>query len=123
MSESIPEHIRRFLLTSIDSVPHLEATLLVLNSSAEWTPAGIAQRLFIPEKRAVEILSDLCTAGFVAKTGDTFRFDPVSPKLRELLEELNQIYPRHLVQISSLLHTKTDKQAQTFGDAFKFRKE
>lgn len=123
MTEQVPEHIQRFVLTSIDSVPHLEAVLLLLNSAAEWSVAGVAQRLFVSEKKAADILADLCITGFISKKDGAFRFDPASPKLRETLEELNKLYPRHLVEISRLLHTKMDKQAQTFGDAFKWRKE
>lgn len=122
VNESIPPHIQRFILTSIDSVPHLEAILLLRNLDTEWTASGIAQRLFISEKKAGEILDDLCTAGFAGKKdGNAYHYDPQSPGLRETLDELNQVYPRHVVEISRFIHSKTDQQAKTFGDAFKWR--
>ncbi len=124
MNDLVPTEIQRFILTSIDSVPHLEAILLLRDSNAPWTAAGMAQSLFIPEKKASEVLADLCKAGFAHQDDDgTFRYHPISPKLRETLDELSQIYPRHLVQISHLIHAKIDRQAQSFGDAFKWKKE
>ncbi len=124
MTDAIPLHIQRFILTSIDSVPHLEAILLLCTSVAEWTAAHLAQRLFITEKKAGDVLSDLCAAGFASKSDtDLFRYDPASPDLREMVDELDEIYPRQLVQVSRFIHMKTYKQAQAFGDAFKWRKE
>ncbi len=87
-------------------------------------PATIAERLFISEKRAGEVLADLCRAGFACKQDDgAYRYQPVSPEARQIIDELDQIYPRRLVEITQLIHAKIDKQAQTFGDAFKWRKE
>lgn len=105
-------------------MPHLEAILLLCSTGTEWTATDLAERLFIAEKKGGEILSDLYTAGFVVKKGENaFYYDPPSPVLRETLGELSQLYPRHVVQISHFIHMKVDKQARTFGDAFKWRKE
>lgn len=124
MSDQVPVHIQRFILTSIESVPHLEAILLLRSSPSDWPVGYIAQRLFIPEKRAIEILENLCRAGFVSRTAeDLFVYNPTSDQMREAVEELNRIYPRNVVAISKFIHAKTDKQAQSFGDAFRFRKD
>jgi hypothetical protein len=124
VSEAIPAHIQRFILTSIDSVPHLEAILLLRNSPVPCTAAGVARTLYISETRAGEILAELCNAGFALRgEGDAYRYEPVSPELRGTLDELSEIYPRQIVRVSQLIHAKIDKQAQTFGDAFKWKKE
>jgi hypothetical protein len=67
--EPIPEDVRRFILTSITSVPYLEAMLLLRNEPARsWDHGSVAQRLYISEKAAAEPLSDLCAAGFLVVT-------------------------------------------------------
>lgn len=46
--EPIPEDVRRFILTSIISVPYLEALLLLRNAPNQWwESATVAQRLYI----------------------------------------------------------------------------
>jgi hypothetical protein len=49
----MPEDVRRFILSSVGSVPYLEA-LLLLRSAPEvsWGARQVAQRLYIGEKLA-----------------------------------------------------------------------
>ena len=125
-NEPIPSAIARFIITSIDSVPHLEALLLFrLGTEAEWDAKIMAQRLYIAEKRATEILEDLYSAGFVARQGNaphSYRYEPTSVELKEMIESLADIYAKNLLEVTHLIHSKIDKQAREFGDAFKWRK-
>lgn len=127
MSSSGPlsPRIKRFILTSIDSVPHLEAVLLLRgNVNADWDVKAISQRLFIGEKRAAKILDDLVRAGFVTlKANALYSFEPASDKLRELVGELSALYSTNLIEITNLIHSNTSKQAQKFGDAFRWNDE
>ena len=65
MRAPIPDDLRRFILTSIPSVPYLEAVLL-LHGDAHvlWDAPELAQRLYIPQTRASELLGQLAEAGF-----------------------------------------------------------
>lgn len=123
----LPLDINRFIATSIDSVPHLEAILLLrYDPSAEWTSRMMAERLFLADKRAEEILLDLAAAGFCTITQEeplTFRYSPISKKLRQMVDLLPAAYAQHMVEIHNLIHSKINKQAQQFGDAFKFKKD
>ncbi|MCR4338001.1 MAG: hypothetical protein NUV91_09385 [Candidatus Omnitrophica bacterium] len=124
--EPIPEDIKRFILRSIDSVPHLEAILLLrYDPKIEWDGTTMAQRLYISEKKATELLTDLCAAGFASKEKDGFMYfyNPISSELKELINRLAEIYTKNLIEVTNLIHSKTNKQAQTFGDAFKWQKE
>jgi hypothetical protein len=80
--EPIPEDVRRFILTSITSVPYLEAMLLLRNEPAQsWDRRSVAQRLYISEKAAAELLADLCAAGFLVVTEhetSMYRYHPRS---------------------------------------------
>lgn len=122
----IPEDIRRFVLTSIASVPHLEA-LLLLRAEPErsWDVLQVAQRLYISERIAAGLLDDLCRSGMISRAEgaqQAYRYAPTSDSLRATIDALAELYARHLVDITNLIHSKLDRKAQQFADAFLWRK-
>jgi hypothetical protein len=127
MSQPIPEHIQRFILSSIDSVAYLEAVLLLrYDPHRGWDPQSMAQGLYVSEKKAEELLTNLCSAGFaVLKEGSDclYFYSPVSAELKETINQLNEIYSKNLIEVTNLIHSKTGRQAQQFGDAFKWQDE
>jgi len=95
----IPEDVRRFVLTSIPSVPFLEALLLLrADPDQQWESAMLASRLYIRERVASELLANLCTAGIArpcdAPATHCYRYDPVDPALRERIDRLADLYAR-----------------------------
>ncbi len=118
----IAEHIRRFILTSINSVPHWEAVLLLrYDQEMVWDAETIAQTLYISEKKANTILDDLCASHFIVKKNTHFyHYKPSSLELKNTIDQLADIYAKNLIEVTNLIHSKTDKQAQQFGDAFKW---
>lgn len=127
--QAIPEDIRRFVLTSIPSVPHLEALLLLRGTPVPWSTAALAERLYLGEKLATGLLDDLCNSGMaVATTGTdqapaSYCYHPASDLLRATIDSLAEFYARHLVEVTHLIHSKHDRKAQQFADAFKWRKD
>jgi len=122
---TIPEDVRRFLLLSIPSVPHLEAMLLLRSApNYAWPAPGAAVRLYIPEKIAAEVLEDLRSAGILAAGEDpgTYRYAP-APELAGIVDRVAEAYARDLVGVSDLIHSRTGRKAQVFADAFKIRKD
>lgn len=141
---SIPEDIRRFVLTSIPSVPFLEALLLMRADPLQaWHRDSLARRLYVREKTAENLLADLCTAGMVARCAapedgnappsllqpsappspQHFRYAPEPDFLRERIDRLADLYSTHLVEVTHLIHSSLDRKAQQFADAFKWRKD
>jgi hypothetical protein len=123
---TIPEELRRFVLTSIPSVPFLEALLLLRgNPGLDWQTDTLARRLYIRERMAQGLLEDLCTAGMAArcKTPDCYRYQPTSDTLSDRIDLLADLYAKHLVEVTMLIHSSLDRKAQQFADAFKWRKE
>lgn len=124
---TIPEDVRRFLLVSIGSVPHLEAILMLrAQPGSPWTAQSVAARLYIPEKAAADILVELHEAGILARSDSTpaeFGYQPASEDLRRIIDATAAAYARDLVGVSDLIHSKTGRKAQAFADAFKIRKE
>lgn len=124
----IPEDIRRFVLTSIASVPHLEALLLLRAHEGEfWRDARLAQRLYISEKTAHLLMTELCRSGMIVPRQQdgafSYRYQPTSASLRATIDTLAELYRRQLVDITHLIHSKLDRKAQQFADAFKWRKD
>jgi hypothetical protein len=120
----VPADIRRLILTSIPSVPYLEAVLLLrAESERAWDAQRLARRLYVPERTASELLDQLTAAGVGqrAPTGGVL----YAPRddLPGLIDRLAAAYAADLVAVTDLIHSRIDKRAQQFADAFRFRKE
>ncbi|SFD26494.1 hypothetical protein [Massilia yuzhufengensis] len=124
----IPEDLRRFVLTSIPSVPFLEALLLLrADPGQQWTGEMLASRLYTSERTAETLLNELCRSYMAspceAPNADCYCYAPASETLRERIDGLADHYARHLVDITNLIHSTLDRKAQQFADAFRLRKD
>ena len=124
----LSDDIRRFILTSVPSVPYLEAILLLrTDPDAGWDVPRLAARLYVAERQAAEVLTALAAAGIARgeEQEDTvlFRYAPATDELRERLDALAQAYSANLVGVTDLIHSRIDKRAQQFADAFRLRKD
>jgi hypothetical protein len=125
-NSSIPEDLRRFVLTSIPSVPFLEALLLMrADPDRAWRRDTLARRLYVREKTADDLLAELCTARIAVpcQDGGAYRYAPIEPGMRERIDWLADVYATHLVEVTHLIHSSLDRKAQQFADAFKWRKD
>ncbi len=124
---SIPEDLRRFVLTSIPSVPFLEALLLMRADPARhWNRDTLARRLYVRDKVAEGLLDELCRAGMAALSPGTaggYCYRPREEVLRERIDRLADLYSTRLVEVTHLIHSSLDRKAQQFADAFKWRKD
>jgi Mn-dependent DtxR family transcriptional regulator len=125
--DAIPEDLRRFILTSIISVPYLEAMLLLRSEpDKQWDAKEVAQRLYMSEKAVGELLSELCRAGVLVVGGQNtffYRYHPRSDELRRMIDRLAEVYTKNLIEITNIIHSKVDRVAQQFADAFKLGKD
>lgn len=117
--------VRRFILAYIPSVPHLEALLLMrAEASAPWNDAPLAARLYISHDVARSLLQDLAAAGLVRADADGgYAYGPVDEALDGPVAELATAYARNVVAIANLIHSLSDRKAQRFADAFRWRKD
>jgi hypothetical protein len=121
----VPADIRRYILTSVPSVPFLEAVLLLrAEPGHDWDASLLARRLYVGDRTASDLLSQLEAGGIAERTGvaEAVRYAPRG-ELRELLDRVAHAYAADLVAITDLIHSRIDKRAQQFADAFRFRKE
>jgi hypothetical protein len=125
--EPIPEELRRFILTSIPSVPFVEAMLIYRDArGAAISNELVAKRLYLAEKAAAEVIQQLREAGIVEAAGAdpiSHRFRPASEELGSMLDLLAEFYRTNLVDVTDMIHSKTARRAQQFADAFKLRKD
>lgn len=124
-ASNIPDDVRRYIVQCVPSVPYLEAiTLMSANAEATWDARLLAQRLYLDEPRAETLLHELRAAGIATADADgRWRYAPASPQLAELLARVVDIYARHLVEVSTLVHSKSNRKARLFADAFVWRKD
>jgi len=122
--EPIPEDLRRFILTSVPSVPFVEAMLVYGGAGGSPVAAEtVAARLYIAPRAAAEIVEQLIGAGIIAHAEGGHRFAPASPELAGRLQQLTQYYRSHLVDVTDLIHSRSKRAAHQFADAFKLRKD
>jgi hypothetical protein len=122
----LPDEVRRFILTSVPSVPYLEAILLMRTDRVTpWDAPLVARRLYVPEKTAADLLAQLEQGG-VARTGAEARlyhYAPASDELAQRLDDLAKAYADDLLAVTDLIHSRIDKRAHQFADAFRLRKD
>lgn len=121
----MPDDLRRFILTSVPSVPYLEAILLLQRErGTAWTAPVLARRLYLPESRAAGLLASLHAGGIVAESDiqGSYTYEPQA-ELAALLERLAHLYASNLVAVTDLIHSSVDRRAFQFADAFRLRKD
>lgn len=124
---SISDDVMRFILLSVPSVPYLEALLLLrCNAGQHWDSKQIATRLYLSDKAAQMLLAELLDGGVVINEAENplqYRYQPKSNDLAQIIDRLADIYAKNLVSVSNLIHSKSNKKAQQFADAFIWRKD
>lgn len=116
-----------FILEKIDSVPHLEALVLLWNSRpVGWTCEELASRLYLPAERTAQVLRDLLRMQLIAENpGPPPRCSYVhqSEAQDELLASLEDAWRKDLVRISSMIHSKASSSVREFARAFNLKQE
>lgn len=114
------------MLTSIPSVPFLEALLLFhAKPDASLSVPQVARALYVRPQTADDLLQALCLAGLLTACeprSNEYRYAPIDANLARLVDRLASAYSDDLIGITNLIHATSRKAAQSFADAFKIRK-
>jgi hypothetical protein len=117
----IPDDIRQFIIVGIDSVAHLEALLLLRTGAHEhWGIPVVAKRLYISEQETTRVLTRLCDQGLVIKNGSdplSFQYRPKSVDLGRMIDRVAEVYKKHLVPVTNLIHSKPHTRIQKLADS------
>ncbi len=120
-----PPEVERFLLDSIDTVPHLEALLLIFQSPASvWTVTELAARIYVNDKQASGILEDLARRGLISRVEQSppqYQYVERSAAQTQLLEKVAQSYRTQLVQVTRFIHSNASGSVRDFARAFRLK--
>jgi DNA-binding MarR family transcriptional regulator len=123
--DPIPDAVRRFVLTSIPSVPHLETLMLLWREQERAFPVEeIASRLYVSAGVAKGLADELVQAELLAseEAGARYRARTEPAELKVLLEELDRTYARQVRAVAELIHSNLGRKAKSFANAFYWRK-
>jgi predicted ArsR family transcriptional regulator len=118
--------VYEYILEKIDTVPQLEAVILLWNSRpVGWTADELASRLYIPPENVTELLQDLIRQQLVQQLSGTpqrYSYVPRNEEQNEWMYQVDTAYRRDLVRISTMLHAKTSSSVREFARAFRIKK-
>ncbi len=116
-----------FILRNIESIPHLEALILLWNSRpVAWTVDELSSRLYVKPQHVAGILRDLVELQLAEERQEPptrFAYFQRSERQNELLQLVDTAYRRDLVQITNMIHTKRVSPLDEFARAFLIKKE
>jgi len=115
--------VRRLIAERIDSVPELEAILLLRGDGARtWRIDEVGQRLYVSTAVAGHILSTIAARGFCARDNEQYRYAPETVELADVVDQLSAAYASDLIGITNMLHAKPGPSIREFADAFRMRR-
>jgi hypothetical protein len=122
----IPERVLRFLAENIDSVPQLEALLLLSEHASEtWNAEQVATRIYVRNDKAESILSALHRRRLIERleeTPESYRFTAVDDA-RRLVAEVNASYRANVVVLTRFIHENASASVREFARAFDLKKD
>lgn len=122
--EVVPDAVRTLIAERIDSIPELEAVLLLRqHRDQSWSVEEAGQRLYVSSTVAGHILAVLCDRGLLARTDLGFQYAPATPELEASVTLLANTYSKHLIAVTNIVHAKPSASVRLFAQAFRLRKE
>jgi hypothetical protein len=122
---AIEPAVERFLLDSIDTVPHLEALLLLHQSPVTvWTVGDLAARIYVNDKQASGILEDLTRRALIVRLEQNpakYQYSARSAEQCVLLDKVAQTYRTQLVQLTRFIHSNASGSVRDFARAFRLK--
>ena len=126
-SPEIPARVLQFLAERIDTVPQLEALLLLWeNQQRLWSEEELAGRLYVGRQVAAAILQSLQRqqlATIEPGAAVRYRYNPQWDPSGEVMPEVAATYRRHLVPLATFIHSRASTAVREFARAFDFKKD
>ena len=124
-SGAIPNEVEQFLLAAIDTVPHLEALLLIFqNPTTVWSVEELAARIYVSNEQAATVLDDLTRRQLITRVQQSppkYQFIARSSEHTGLLHKVAQAYRTQLVQVARFIHSKPSASVRDFARAFRLK--
>lgn len=122
--DALSDEVLRFLVDSMDTVPELEALMLLRASAPRaWTAEALAARVYVAPEEAQRIGANLERKGLVgAAPGGGWAFDRQGA-LANTVEQVALAYREQLVKVARVIHDKGSRGVREFARAFDIKKE
>ncbi len=119
------DQIDQFIRDEIDSVPHLEALLLIWNHRPkQWSAEEMARELYVTPDVAGKILRELANRSLISSESPTiFFYESGSRERDDILAAVDRMYRSEIVRVSTMIHAKASPAVRDFARAFRFTKE
>ena len=125
--DDIPENVKRFIATNIESIYQLRILLLLQGSpDQDWTSDVVGAKLYLDRALAGTQLAILASRGFFSTqpgSNPTYRYEPATPALREMAACLAQLDRERPVTLINLVYSGQKNAAQSFANAFRFKQD
>jgi DNA-binding IclR family transcriptional regulator len=119
--------VDQFILEQIETVPHLEALLLVWNRRPKcWSVTDMANALFLPPGVTENVLQNLVQRGLLDEAAEStgqYHFASRSAEWNDFMGLLDRTYRRELIRVTKLIHSKAPSAVQEFARAFRLTKD
>lgn len=126
-SPQIPAAVLQFIAERIDTVPQLEALLLLYeNPQRTWTDEQLAARIYVSRAAAAQILQALQRQQLVAvepTQATHYRYNPQWDPTGGVMPEVATAYSRHLVPLATFIHSRASSAVREFARAFDLKKD
>lgn len=123
----IPAHVLQFIAERIDTVPQLEALLLLWESSQRaWAEEELAARIYVPHQVAAQTLQALLRRNLVTAESapkPRYRYHPQWDPTGQVMPDVAAAYRRHLVQLATFIHSRASTAVREFARAFDLKKD
>ena len=120
-TQYVPGDIRDFILKHIASVAQIEALLLIWsNPEKRWGVPEIAARIYASEAETAKALEGLCADGLVVCKNGVFRLN-ASEENVEMIGRLKEVYARHLIPVTDIIHGKS-RNSRSDGRSAAFKR-
>jgi hypothetical protein len=123
----IPHIVLQFIAEKIDTVPQLEALLLIWESrDRAWSEDEMAARIYQTREAAARILQALQRRQLLrVESGSPlrYRYDSSWDAASEVMPQVAAAYRRHLVHVATLIHRGASSAVREFARAFDLKKD
>jgi len=123
-SAQIPANVLQFIAERIDTVPQLEALLLLWEDPQHaWSEEDLAGRIYVSRQVAAQTLQALQRQDLVVAESSLYRYHPQWDPTGEVMPEVAAAYRRHLVQLATFIHSRASTAVREFARAFDLKKD
>jgi hypothetical protein len=127
-SPDVPARVLQFLAERIDTVPQLEALLLLWEDpQRSWAEEELAARIYVSRQAAATILQQLQRHQLIVTAEPAsavrYRYNPQWDTTGEVMAEVAASYRRHLVPLATFIHSRASTAVREFARAFDLKKD